>query len=178
MAALGLRLFLVFQLPNDDDDDGHFYSQIARNLLDHRGYSGEEEEPYVPTYVRVPGYPLFLAGVYAFFGRDNNTAVRIIQSILDTATCWLVALLALVWAPVKWEREKRCRAGLIALALAALCPFTAIYNTTILTETWATFLVTGFVLAASLGLKFEPCIKRTLWWLAAGLLGGAFFRTD
>lgn len=180
MAALGLRLFLIFQLPNDDDDDGHFYSQIARNLLDHRGYSGEEEEPYVPTYVRVPGYPLFLAGVYAVFGRDNNTAVRVIQSLLDTSTCWLVFLLALVWAPVKWDRERRRRAMLIALALAALCPFTAIYNTTILTETWATFLVTGFVLAASLGLKYEPGIKRTLLWLVAGLLGGvaAMFRPD
>src|SRR5882724_4911587 len=139
IAAAGFRLFLSLRLPNDDDDDGRFYAQIARNLLDHRGYSGEEEEPYVPTYVRVPGYPLFLAGIYFVFGRDNNTAVRIIQSSLDTATCWLMALLAWAWAPFKWEREKkRRRARLIALALAAACPFTAIYTSTILTETWAT----------------------------------------
>lgn len=62
IAALGFRLFLALRLPNDEDDDGRFYAQIARNLLDHRGYSGEEEEPYAPTYVRTPGYPLFLAG--------------------------------------------------------------------------------------------------------------------
>jgi len=60
IAAAGFRLFLAWRLPNDDDDDGRFYAQIARNLLDHRGYSGEEEEPYVPTYARVPDIHCFL----------------------------------------------------------------------------------------------------------------------
>src|SRR5215470_15728742 len=116
--ALGFRLFLALHLPDDDDDDGKFYAQIARNLLDHRGYSGEEEEPYVPTYVRVPGYPLFLAGIFRGFGRDNQTAVRVVQAIVDTITCWVVALLAFAWTPLEWELEKRRRALLIALALA------------------------------------------------------------
>ena len=180
IAALGFRLFLALRVPNDDDDDGRFYAQIARNLLDHRGYSGEEEEPYVPTYVRVPGYPVFLAGVYSVFGRDNNTAVRVIQISLDIVTCWLVALLAVAWAPIAWGLEKRRRAMLIALALAAACPFSAIYVTTILTETWATLLVTAFVLVATLGLKSERCKTSAPWWLAAGLLGGAatVFRPD
>src|SRR6266571_8007564 len=132
IAALGFRLFLALRVPNDDDDDGRFYAQIARNLLDHRGYSGEEEEPYVPTYVRVPGYPLFLAGVYAVFGLDNNRAVRVIQAALDTATSWLIALLAYAWSPAEWQVRRRRRAMLIALALAAACPFTAVYVTTIL----------------------------------------------
>src|SRR5215475_11083901 len=94
LAAFGGRVALALCLPNDDDDDGQFYSQIARNLLDHRGYSGETEEPFVPTYVRVPGYPILLAGVYAVFGRDNNRAVRLVQAVADTVTCWLAALLA------------------------------------------------------------------------------------
>ncbi len=180
IAALGFRLFLALRVPNDDDDDGRFYAQIARNLLDHRGYSGEEEEPYVPTYARVPGYPVFLAGVYSVFGRDNNTAVRFIQISLDVVTCWLVALLAVAWAPIGWEREKRRRAMLIALALAAACPFSAVYVTTILTETWATLLVTAFVLVATLGLKSELCKTSAALWLAAGLLGGVatMFRPD
>jgi hypothetical protein len=180
IAALGFRLFLVLRLPNDDDDDGRFYAQIARNLLDHRGYSGEEEEPYVPTYVRVPGYPVFLAGVYSVFGRDNNSAVRFIQISLDVMTCWLAALLAVVWAPIAWEREKRRRAMLIALALAAACPFSAVYVTTILTETWATMLVSALVLVATLGLKSERCRTSAPLWLAVGLLGGVatMFRPD
>ena len=180
IAAAGFRLFLALRLPNDDDDDGRFYAQIARNLLDHRGYSGEEEEPYVPTYVRVPGYPVFLAGVYSVFGRDNNTAVRFIQILLDLVTCWLAALLAVAWAPVAWELEKRRRAMLIALALAAACPFSAIYVTTILTETWATLLVAAFVLVATLGLKSKRCKTSAALWLAAGLLAGVatMFRPD
>src|SRR5437867_4791676 len=105
LIALGFRLYLALHLPNDDDDDGRFYSQIARNLLDHRGYSGETEEPFVPTYVRVPGYPLFLAGAYYAFGHGNDRAVRVIQATSDTATCWLIALLALAWAPAEWGRE-------------------------------------------------------------------------
>jgi len=99
--ALGFRLFLALHLPGDDDDDGKFYALIAKNLLDHHGYSGEEEEPYVPTYVRVPGYPLVLAGLFRVFGRDNQIAVRVVQAIVDTVTCWMVALLAFAWTPTE-----------------------------------------------------------------------------
>jgi hypothetical protein len=178
IAALGFRLFLVSHLTNDDDDDGRFYSQIARNLLDDHGYSGEEEEPFVPTYVRVPGYPLFLAGAYRVFGRDNDRAVRIIQVLLDTITCLLVGILAFQWSPFHWNRQKRWRAFLIAMAFAAVCPFTTIYVTTILTETWALFLVTAFVLISTFALKSEG--KRKWLWFFAGATGGlaTMFRPD
>lgn len=172
LGAFGFRLYLSFHLPPDDDDDGKFYSQIARNLLDHRGYSGEEEEPFVPTYVRTPGYPLILAGAYYLFGPGNARAVRVIQATADTATCWLIALLALAWSPAHWSSRKRRRAMLIALGLAAFCPFTAVYVTTILTETWATLLITALALVATLALKSELPARAALLWLAAGLLGG------
>ena len=153
LLALSFRFWLAFNLPPDDDDDGRFYSRIARNLLDHRGYSGEEEEPFVPTYVRVPGYPLVLAGIYAAMGSDSQLAVRVVQVVVDTLTCWLIALLALAWAPREWGLAKRRRAMLIALALAASCPFSAVYVTTILTEAWATALVIVLALIATLALR-------------------------
>src|SRR5262249_20597934 len=93
-AGLGFRLFLALRLPNDEPDDGRLYARIATNVLEHRSYSIETEDPYSPTFIRVPGYPLFLAGVYAVFGHGNNRAVRIVQAGLDTITCWLIALLA------------------------------------------------------------------------------------
>ena len=180
VTALGFRLCLALTLQHDDDDDGRYYSQIARNLLNHHGYSGEEEEPFLPTLVRVPGYPLFLAGVYWAFGQGNDRAVRIIQSALDTVTCWLVALLALSWAPGDWDAGRRKRVMLVALALAAFCPFTAIYVTTILTETCALMLATACVLAATLASKSQT--RRLAWWLwtAAGMLGAlaVMFRPD
>jgi hypothetical protein len=178
--ALGFRLFLISRLPNNDDDDGRFYSLIARNLLDHHSYSGQDEEPYLPTYVRVPGYPLVLAGVYRVFGRDNQRVIRIIQAAVDTLTCWLIAVLAFVWAPREWQLEKRRRAMLIALGLAATCPFTAVYVTTLLTEVWATALVVAIALVSTLALSDERRSKAAWLWFATGLLGGAatMFRPD
>src|SRR5262249_41768577 len=150
------------------------------NVLQHHSYSVETEEPFAPTFLRVPGYPLFLAGVYKIFGIDNNTAARIIQAVVSTVTCWLVALLALAWSPPHWDTRERRRVFLLALGASALCPFTAIYVSTILTETWATFFATASVLAASVALRAENRSKRISWWTAAGLLGGAvtMFRPD
>ena len=163
---------LAVRLPNDDDDDGRYYAQLAKNVLAGHGYSGEPEQPYPATYIRVPGYPLFLAAVYAVFGSDNNTAVRIIQAVADTITCFVVGFLAAAWAPRGWERARRRRAALAAAALAAVCPFTAIYVTTILTETLATLLSATFALVATLAFKANTAKGRTLRWLLAGLTGG------
>src|SRR2546421_7985171 len=172
LMALGFRLFIALRLPTDEPDDGRLYARIATNLLDHHVYTIATEEPFEPTYIRLPGYPLFLAAVYKLFGRDNNTAVRVIQAVVDTLTCWLVAWLAFVWTPVAWELAKRRRALLIALALAASCPFLAIYVATILTEIWTAFFATLCVLAASLGLRSESTKKQIAWWSLAGLAGG------
>jgi len=180
LVAVSFRFWLAFSLPPDDDDDGHFYSRIAHNLLEHRGYSGEEEEPFVPTYVRAPGYPLVLAGIYAVARTDNQLAVRVVQVIVDTLTCWLIALLALAWAPREWELAKRRRAMLIALALAASCPFTAIYVTTILTEAWANASVIALSLIATLALRAKSSSTSAWLWLVVGFIGGAatMFRPD
>ena len=102
IAGLGFRLFIALRLPNDEPDDGRLYARIALNVLDHKSYSIETEEPYTPTFIRVPGYPLFIAGVYSLLGHDNNRAVRVVQAVLDAITCWLIALLALAWAPFGW----------------------------------------------------------------------------
>ncbi|HJQ25514.1 MAG TPA: glycosyltransferase family 39 protein [Blastocatellia bacterium] len=180
LVALGFRLFIALRLPTDEPDDGRLYARIANNLLDHHVYTIATEEPFEPTYIRLPGYPLFLAAVYKMFGRDNNTAVRVIQAVVDTLTCWLVAWLALAWTPAAWTLEKRRRALLIALALAAICPFLAIYVATVLTEIWTAFFATLCALAASLGLRSESRKKQIAWWALAGLAGGlaTSFRPD
>jgi hypothetical protein len=173
VGALGFRLLLALRFPTDQPDDGRVYANIARNIIQHGSYSVEVEEPFIPTYIRVPGYPIFLAGVYRVFGIDNNRAVRVIQAGLDTVTCWVIAFLALAWAPADWEPDRRRRVLLIGLALAASCPFGAIYVTTILTETWAMLLVTSSVLAATLAFKSQSRWRGFVLWVAAGLLGGA-----
>jgi len=172
LAGLGFRLVLALRFPTDEPDDGRLYARIATNVLEHRSYSIDVEEPYAPTFIRVPGYPLFIAGIYKFFGRDNNRAVRIVQAALDTINCWFIALLAFIWAPAGWSKEKRRRLLLIALCLAISCPFSAIYVATILTETCATLCISAAVLAASVAININNSRRSILWWVLSGVCGG------
>ena len=87
IAALAFRLVLALAVPNDEPDDGRLYARIGHNLVAHAAYSTSEDPPYAPTYIRVPGYPLFIAAVYSLFGDGNNTAVRVAQAVIDTVTC-------------------------------------------------------------------------------------------
>ena len=167
--ALAIRLTFALAMPNDEPDDGRMYSLLAHNIIANGVYSNDEEAPFNPTYVRVPGYPLFLAAIYRVLGDGNNTAVRVVQALLDTGTCVLVALVTLTWSPRAWDADRRQRAALAALALAAVCPFVAIYVTTILTETLTCTLGMGVLLCASIALRNGG--PRRLWALT-GVLGG------
>jgi hypothetical protein len=175
--AAGFRIAVAHWLPNDAPDDGKMYAQIARNVLEQHVYSHETEAPYDPSLIRLPGYPLFLAAIYSVFGHTNNGAVRIVQALIDTGTCALVALLAFYWQP----DEKRKRATAIAaLTLAAVCPFTTIYAATILTEVPATFVLMAMFVAATLAFRAERWKRSITWWIVSGFLGGlaVLFRPD
>src|SRR6267143_4600028 len=150
VVAATFRIAVAHWLANDVPEDGKTYAQIARDVLEQHVYSHETEAPYDPSLIRVPGYPLFLASIYSVFGHTNNGAVRIVQALIDTATCALVALLAFYWQPD--EKRKRMTA-IAALALAAVCPFTTIYAATILTEVPTTFLVMAMFLTATLAFR-------------------------
>lgn len=177
LAAFSFRAGVARFYPNDSPDDGKLYAQMARNLLEQHVYSHETEPPYAPSLIRLPGYPLFLAGVYSLFGHNDNGTVRIVQALIDTATCGLIAFVAFLWEPD--ERRKR-RTSIAALTLAALCPFTTIYVATILTETLTMFCAVAMCLTATLALRATRQ-RNTLWlWVATGLLAGTavLFRPD
>src|SRR5215510_7549617 len=175
--ALGFRLFVALRLANDEPDDGRVYSQIARNVLEQHVYSHDNQPPYNPSLIRLPGYPFFLAAIYAVFGHGNNTAVRVVQAVMDTATCGLIAWLVFEWAV---DEERRHRAALIALGLAAVCPFTTIYVATILTEVATNFLAVAMVLTSTFAFKATVRKKALMWWIATGLIAGlaVLFRPD
>jgi hypothetical protein len=187
--ALGFRIAVVHWWPNDTPDDGRVYAQMARNMLEQHVFSHDTQAPYEPSLIRLPGYPLFLASIYSVFGHTNNGAVRMVQALIDTGTCGLIALLAFYWQP---DKEKKITSALAALALAALCPFTTIYAATILTEVPTMFLMMAMFVAATLGLnrilttedteeeKSRQVRKAIVWWVVAGLIGGlnVLFRPD
>ena len=177
LSALAFRLAIARFLPNDTPNDGKVYSQIASNILEQHSYSHATEPPYEPSFIRLPGYPLFLSGIYAIFGHDNNTAVRIIQAVLDTVTCALIALVAFLWAP---DYALKRHSSFAALALAAVCPFTAIYVGTVLTETPTLLLTIAICVTATLAFKTSSFKRSVLLWTATGVLAGVAvsFRPD
>ena len=130
-----------------------------------------------PTFVRLPGYPLFIAGVYALFGHGNNEALFLVQGVLDTLTCVLIAMLAWMWSPREGQNH---RAALAAFLLAAACPFTTIYSAVLLTETMTMFLSVALVVAATFAFSDPSPKVAAMWWVLAGLLAGTvqLFRPD
>jgi hypothetical protein len=177
LLAFAFRFAVARYLPNDTPDDGKVYAQLARNMLEQHVFSDASEPPYEPTLIRLPGYPLFLAGVYSIFGHTNNTAVRIVQAVIDTASCVLIALLAFYAEPDEYQRRA---VALAALAFAAVCPFSTIYTATILTETITIFLVLAMCLMATLAFRSATTKRSLLFWTLTGIISGlaVLFRPD
>jgi 4-amino-4-deoxy-L-arabinose transferase-like glycosyltransferase len=147
LAALALRLLFILWFPAISDDS-RIYADIAKNWLQHGIYGVTDHGRVVPTLARLPGYPAFLALIFAIFGLDNFRAVLLVQIIVDIGTCWMMADMAL--------RLISERAAKIAFLLAAVCPFLANYSAAVLTETFEIFftaLALDFAIAGLQGLE-------------------------
>jgi hypothetical protein len=130
IAGLVLRLWLFGQL-YQVNGDSLLYGDLAKNLLLHGRYAFTAPDGGLDlTLIRLPGYPLFLALSFRLFGMENYFAAGCIQIVLDLAACLLIADFARRIAPATLGRG----AGMAALWLSALCPFTAAYSGIALTE--------------------------------------------
>ena len=147
-AGLCLRLFFVFKFPANSGDIV-LYEQMATNWLKHHVYAMEVFGQITPVDLRMPGYPAFLAIVYAITGRTGPDArlwVMIAQALVDLLSCVLIATLAATLFLMVNERNSPGRVFTAALWLAALCPFTANYAAVPLTEVFATFFTAAALL--------------------------------
>ena len=135
LAGLVLRFYFIFKFPASDSGDAPFYIELAWNWLKNGVYGLSINGRLTPVDMRVPGYPAFLAAVFAFAGKSPRAAL-FAQAALDVAGCFLIALIAARLAP---EASRR-RVTIAGLWLAALCPFTANYSAVVLTEVLVTFL--------------------------------------
>jgi predicted acyltransferase len=176
LLTLTSRVCIAYLLATDEPGDGVVYARLATNLLEHGVFSADEEAPFSPTFIRMPGYPIFIAGAYQVLGEGNNTAVRVVQAVVDTGTCILAAMLAFAWT----SGRRRRRAAFWAYVLASICPFIVIYAAAVLTETLTTFLMAAMTLTATLALKSQRRLRSALWWILTGLIAGAavFVRPD
>lgn len=136
-----LRLLFVFKFPSSSGDTV-IYEQLATNWLKYGKYAMDIGGQPVPVDLRMPGYPAFLAILYALTGRTGESArlfVMLGQVAVDLASCLIIGLLAgalVVWCTDQRNVKRAFRAGLWC---AVLCPFTANYVAVSLTETWAIF---------------------------------------
>jgi len=157
-AGAALRLWFIHAYP-EVDGDPLIYGDIAKNWLQHgiyglATYNDAGQRIIHPTLIRLPGYPLFLALCFTLFGMEHYHAAMFMQVAIDLATCLLIA----AFVARIWNR----RAAMIALWLAALCPFTANYSATPLAESLSIFCVAlGFYALVRILAKPSPN------WIAA-----------
>jgi len=168
LAGLALRLLFVLRFPAVVDDS-RLYADIAMNWLQHGVYGITNSGQVMPTFSRLPGYPAFLAAVFAVFGGNNFRAVLLIQVLFDLGTCFLIADLA--------RRVRSERAAMVAFLLATLCPFLANYAAAALTEALEIFFTTLALDLAVRGfavLQGDSNSSRVSGiWLGCGLSVGA-----
>jgi len=170
--GLVLRLVFVLFFPATNSGDAPFYLELASNWLKKGVYGLSIFGVLTPVDMRVPGYPAFLAAIFAFAG-NSQRAVMLVQIIVDLATCFLIAAIAALLA----GPESRRRVATAALWLAALCPFIANYTAVALTEILVTFLTTLAVLVlleTETGIpdSAQPASPRPMPWFLAGLVTG------
>jgi len=151
LAGACLRLLFVLRYPAASGDTV-LYEQFATNWLKLGKFAMDINGQATPVDLRVPGYPAFLAIIYAITSRTGENArfaVMLAQILVDLASCVVIAALAVILTRLCSGSAKSNRVFLVALWLAALCPFTANYVAVPLTEIWAVFFTAvAFVLLA------------------------------
>ncbi|MBI2683351.1 MAG: glycosyltransferase family 39 protein [Acidobacteriales bacterium] len=176
LAAICLRLAFIVYFSRIIFDS-LVYSDIALNWLHHGVFGLTERGVPVPTYIRLPGYPAFLAAVFAIRGPGSFLAVFVIQLIADVGTCFAVAGTAEELA----GGARNSKAAPAAFLAAALCPFTANYVALALTETFAIFFAALAMLAAVKAIRtMEAGRVEIRQWSACGaaLAAGILLRPD
>src|SRR5580698_8440801 len=172
VVAFALRLFFYFKFPHVTGDS-LIYGDIAKNWLDHGIFGLTHTDGPRPTWIRLPGYPAFLAACFALFGHEHYNAVLLVQVVVDVATCFLVADLA--------RRAVSGRAAKYAFLLAAVCPFTANYSVAPLTETLSIFFVAAALdagVAGFLSVDGGQSSSSAWAWCGVALSCGILLRPD
>ena len=183
LAGACLRLLFVCRYPAATGDTV-LYEQFATYWLKLGKFAMDIEGQPTPVDLRMPGYPAFLALVYAITGRtgeDARFAVMLAQILVDLSGCLVIAALAVVLVRICGADTKSKRVFLTALWLAALCPFIANYTAVPLTEVWAVFftglaflllvLTAALVTGSSVSLTSRLALTEKDVWKSAALAG-------
>ena len=148
LAGAVLRVWMLRKF-FEVNGDSQLYGGMAKNLLLHGQYALTDQAGGLhATLIRLPGYPLFLAACFRLFGMENYYAAACVQILLALVACGLLARFVYRIFPP----GHRMAAAQATLWLAALCPFTAIYDAEPLTESLCLFCIS---LALWSGARFQ-----------------------
>ena len=167
-AGLALRLLFIY-FPRPVDPDTWDYLTLGHNLFHAGTYGMGSGYNVSPSLFRLPAYPLLLAACEQLFVRAwPNTwmnSVFLLQTLADMCGGLLLAAFA--------KRHISEQASEAALALAMLCPFTAVEVGIAMTECLSVFAVALGIYAAGRALAAEYAGRRDVWaLLLAGCAGG------
>ena len=169
IVGLCLRLYFVLKFPANSGDTV-LYEQIATNWQKHHVYAMNVSGAITPVDLRMPGYPAFLAIVYALTGRtgaDARLGVMLGQVVVDLLSCAFVAWLAGLLLLLGDQHARQKPVLLLSLWLAMLCPFTANYTAVPMTEPFAVALTAvGLVLLVGLCASVQDLLsppKKQPW---------------
>src|SRR5271169_4541406 len=155
-AGAALRLWFIHAYP-EVQGDPLVYGSIAKNWMLHGVYASTTSGELRPTLIRLPGYPQFLAVCFKLFGMEHYHAVMFLQTVVDLASCILIA----AFTRRIWNRK----AAWWALWLAVLCPFTANYAAVPLTETLEIFWISVAFFSLARFLQTEEESPQWRWAL-------------
>jgi hypothetical protein len=166
-----LRALFVWRHPLFTGD-ALVYGELAHHMLKEHVYGLIDAGVLKPTLIRLPGYPLFVAACFKFFGDANYLAVLWVQVVVDLGTCLLIAATA--------ARLAGRRAGVWTLWLAVLCPFTANYAAVVVAECCSLFCValTFFALERWVSARDGLPWVRLAMLIGCALLGAVLLRPD
>lgn len=133
------------------------YHNIAINLLQHGIFSLDAVPPFQPDSVRTPGYPAFIALIYASFGESPHAAI-VVQAVVDSVTALLVTGIAL---RLLGNDPGNARAAWLAGAIYAIYPTAWHYSLEMYVEVLLAFALTLFFLVALRPSRWQPL------WLGA-----------
>ena len=144
LLALVLRLTAAVVVERRVQQAGRtFFIEGDANGYWHLGMAianGDDYSVHTPTrrILRVPGFPLLLAGTICLFG-DSVFAARCVLAMVGVGCCWLTWLLG--------SRLVMPRVGFWAALLMALHPLQIGNSVLILSENWFTFWMLAGLLA-------------------------------
>ncbi len=167
VSAVLLRLFFILKLPLIVGDS-LVYGSIAKCILSAHIYGIGSASGCVPTLIRLPGYPSFLALTFGIFGQDRYVGAMLFQLFFDVLTCFLIADIT--------RRALGGRATRAAFLLAAFCPFLMSYVAAPLTECLEIFCTAAAIDCALVALD----VRRLRWWALCGAAcsGAILLRAD